>query len=310
MADGLVSVHTLVDDMPMDGETYLCSHSLNKSQFGLQDDDPRQKPYPVHCMALACGGSELWYSNGPGVLVIQCPGLQALRRLEPYRPPSSITSLVCSPSCWGDEAVWCLDDLSNTLLLYHARSYQLCASYHCGDSNPLRDVFPVQRPAGRTTEQLGAASRRSSPAEDDQGEEVVEEEEEEEGDVCEPLVSDPVVVIHSEDAGTQILRRDDSLTDYCSVSTSGFFSEAQADGDAQLERSSSGALSSLASTASMAFSTDTEDAERPDDREPSGLPSPVAETAGPPEATEHSHSPPHLQALTVLPVSDTVWVPR
>ncbi|XP_031425211.1 leucine-rich repeat serine/threonine-protein kinase 1 isoform X2 [Clupea harengus] len=288
MADGLVSVHTLVDDMPTDGETYLCSHSLNKSEFGLRDDDPRQNPYPVRCMAQVRSGSELWYSNGPGVLVIKCPSLQATRRLDPYRPPSSVTSLVCSPSCWGDEAVWCLDDLTNTLLMYHASSYQLCASYHCGDGNPLRDVFPIQRPAGRT-----AALPRPASDRDSSGEEEDEEEEEVPGE------GDPVVVMHSEDAGTQILRRDDSLTDYCSLSTSGFFSEP-GEGDTELlERSSSGALSSLASTSSMPFSTDTEDT--------STVPSPVTET---PEPPTQNHSPPHLQALTVLPVSDTVWVPR
>ncbi|XP_041917167.1 leucine-rich repeat serine/threonine-protein kinase 1 isoform X2 [Alosa sapidissima] len=303
MADGLVSVHTLVDDMPTDGETYLCSHSLNKSEFGLKDTDPRQKPYPVRCMALVRGGAELWYSNGPGVLVIQCPSLQAVRRLDPYQPPSCVVSLVSSPSCWVDEAVWCLDDLTNMLLMYHARSYQQCASYHCGDASPLRDVFPVQRPAGQTMTTPRRVSDGDSPEE--------EEEEEEEED---PHVGSPVVVMHSDEAGTQILRRDDSLTDYCSVSTSGFFSEpADGDTDADLERSSSGALSSLASTTSMPFSTDTEDAEqRPDDRETTSAPlsSPTTETQEPPETPAQNHSSPHLQALTLLPVSDTVWVPR
>ncbi|XP_063044904.1 leucine-rich repeat serine/threonine-protein kinase 1 isoform X2 [Engraulis encrasicolus] len=323
MADGLVSVHTLVDDLPMDGETYLCSHSLNKDRFGLKDDDPRQKPYPVRCMALARGGYELWYSNGPGVLVIQLPSLLPMRRLDPYKPPSNVTALVSSASCWADEAVWCLDDLTNTLLLYHARTYQLCASYQCGDASPLRDVFPVQRPSGG-----GVSPHKARPKEEkkeqeeSQGEEESKDEDDEE-EACEALLSDPVLVIHSDDAGTQILQRDDSLTDYCSISassTSGFLS-------GQLERSSSGALSSLASTASMAFSTDTEDADRPDDKETtnatitasssSTLTSPVTETqtGSPHEDTAmataaQSQTPTHLQALTVLPVSDTVWVPR
>ena len=45
MADGLVAVYTLVDDMPVEGEAYVCSHTLNKSLFGLEDSDPRQRPY-------------------------------------------------------------------------------------------------------------------------------------------------------------------------------------------------------------------------------------------------------------------------
>lgn len=72
---------------------------------------------------------QLWFSNGPGVLVIDCLNLQAVRRLEPYDPPSSIVSMTTSFSLWGEEAVWMLDDQSNMLLLYHAASYQLCAKY-------------------------------------------------------------------------------------------------------------------------------------------------------------------------------------
>lgn len=72
---------------------------------------------------------QLWFSNGPGVLVIDCLNLQAVRRLEPYDLPSSIVSMTTSFSLWGEEAVWMLDDHSNTLLLYHAASYQLCAKY-------------------------------------------------------------------------------------------------------------------------------------------------------------------------------------
>lgn len=72
---------------------------------------------------------QLWFSNGPGVLVIDCLSLQAVQRLDPYSPPSSIVSMTTSFSLWGEEAVWTLDDHSNTLLLYHAASYQLCAKY-------------------------------------------------------------------------------------------------------------------------------------------------------------------------------------
>lgn len=73
--------------------------------------------------------SQLWFSNGPGVLVIDCLSLQAVQRLEPYSPPSSIVSMTTSFCLWGEEAVWTLDNHSNTLLLYHAASFQLCAKY-------------------------------------------------------------------------------------------------------------------------------------------------------------------------------------
>ena len=40
-----------------------------------------------------------------------------------------MTALASSLCVWGEEAVWALDDHSNTLLLYQAASYQLCATY-------------------------------------------------------------------------------------------------------------------------------------------------------------------------------------
>uniref|UniRef100_A0AAY4E7H3 non-specific serine/threonine protein kinase n=1 Tax=Denticeps clupeoides TaxID=299321 RepID=A0AAY4E7H3_9TELE len=278
MADGLVAVYTLVDDMPEDGETYICSHSLNKTQFGLEDSDPRQKPYPVCCMTLTKGGTELWYSNGPGIMIIRCANLSAVRRLDPYLPPSCVVSLVSSPSRWVDEAVWCLDDCTNTLCMYHSASYQLFASYSCGDAHPLRDVFPVQRPPGAEVTQT---SDRDSTK-----------------DECPP---DEVTVMHIEDAGTQILQWQESVPDYCSMSTSGVSFEMLGD----LERSSSGALSSMTSLASMPFLTDCEDAERLGD-EASALPSPTEI----PEPQAQSRSPRHLQAFTILPVKETLWVPR
>uniref|UniRef100_A0A8C5H8V1 non-specific serine/threonine protein kinase n=1 Tax=Gouania willdenowi TaxID=441366 RepID=A0A8C5H8V1_GOUWI len=132
MSDGLVAVYGLVDDVPLDGETYLCSHSLNKTVFGLKDSDPRQRPYPVRSMVLVSSGSQLWFSNGPGVLVIDSLHLRAIQRLEAYSPPSCIVSMTTSFSLLGEEAVWILDDHTNTLLLYHAASFGLCAKYWRG----------------------------------------------------------------------------------------------------------------------------------------------------------------------------------
>uniref|UniRef100_A0AAZ3R3M0 non-specific serine/threonine protein kinase n=1 Tax=Oncorhynchus tshawytscha TaxID=74940 RepID=A0AAZ3R3M0_ONCTS len=253
MSDGLVAVYSLMDDMPVEGETYLCSHTLNMTMFGMEDSDPRQRPYPVRSMVLVHSGSQLWYSHGPGLLVIDCRTLQAVHRLDPYDPPSSIQALASSPCLWGDEAVWTLDDHTNTLQLYHAATYQLCATYSCGDANPLRDVFTVQRPAGVTM--------ATSPDLDSKRKSLDEEEEE--------CPNDKVTLIYCEEAGTQIIQHQDSLTDYCSISSDstpslGFDRSGPLSEPLGLDRSSSCALSSLASSSSMPFSTEEE--ERPQDQ--------------------------------------------
>lgn len=72
---------------------------------------------------------QLWFSNGPGVLVLDCWSLRVVRRLEAYVPPSSIISMTTSFTPWEEEAVWMLDDHTNTLLLCHAASFELCAKY-------------------------------------------------------------------------------------------------------------------------------------------------------------------------------------
>lgn len=75
MSDGLVAVYTLLEDLPVDGEVYLCSHTINKTVFGLKDSDPRQRPYPIRAMALVSGGSQV-----------------------SRKPPSPFKSLGCYPS--------------------------------------------------------------------------------------------------------------------------------------------------------------------------------------------------------------------
>uniref|UniRef100_A0A8C1T2X4 non-specific serine/threonine protein kinase n=1 Tax=Cyprinus carpio TaxID=7962 RepID=A0A8C1T2X4_CYPCA len=283
MSDGLVVVYSLVDDMPEEGETYICSHTINKHLLNMEDSDPRQRPYAVRSIVPVCTGSEVWYTNGPGVLVIDSLTLQPIRRLEPYLPPSCVVSMVSSVSCWSDEAVWCLDDHTNTLLMYHATSYQICATYNCSDANPLRDVFPVQRPAGVVT-----------PVTPDP-----DVDEESLSAALEPL---KVMVTHREDAGTQILCQQDSL-DYCSMTSSGFSSEQldQIGHIPHVERSSSGALSSLTSSSSMLLSTDFEPVS------PEAFPS---RSATDPELAAQSNTPAQLKALNIIPVNSTIWVPR
>lgn len=279
MADGLLAVYMLCDDMPLDGETYLCSHTVNRSQFQLEDTDPRQRPYPVLSMALVRGDSEVWYTNGPGLLVVERLSLQAVRRLEAYQVPSRVVSLAASSACWGEEAVWCLDDHTNTLLMYHAATYRPCATYACGDASPLRDTFGVTWPSGTacsppSSPQQAGPEQRHGPA--------------------------AVRVWYEENAGTQILCHQDSLTDYCSVSSLACSLEHPC----RTEHSGSWAMSSLASSSVPA----SPEVEEPDGLR-DGIPACPSHTVITEPALE-GHTPPHLQALAVLAVKGTVWIPR
>ncbi|XP_029977672.1 leucine-rich repeat serine/threonine-protein kinase 1-like isoform X3 [Sphaeramia orbicularis] len=278
MSDGLVAVYSLVDDLPLEGEAYLCSHTLNKTLFGVEDSDSRQRPYPVQTMALVSSGEQLWFSNGPGVLVVDCVGLQAVGRLDPYSPPSSIVSMATSFSLWGEEVVWTLDDHTNTLLLYHASSYQLCAKYCCGDSHPLRDVFTIRRP---TTVSLDTTSELTSDQQENP-----------------EWMNGEVTLIHSEEAGTQIIQHQDSVTDYCSMSSS---CPQQTDSDGSSATSfasfpSSTNLSTDRTETGMGTGTGTD---RQESNNPEGV-----------EASATTTTPPQLQAFTVLPVNGTLWIPR
>ncbi|XP_051969455.1 leucine-rich repeat serine/threonine-protein kinase 1 [Xyrauchen texanus] len=295
MSDGLVAIYSLVDDMPVEGETYICSHTLNKRLLNMDDSDPRQRPYPVRCIVPVCTGSEVWYTNGPGVLVIDSLTLQPVRRLDPYLLPSCMVSMASSVSCWGDEAVWCLDDYTNTLQMYHAASYQLCATYNCSDANPLRDVFPVRTSAGVMTSMTTDIEEPLAPSHD-----VVQ-----------------ITVTHSNDAGTQILCQQDSL-DYCSMTSSGFSSEhldqirdldrGGSAGFPHIERSSSGPLSSLASSSSRG-DWDYEETDRLVDEQASANSSPFR-SATDPDIAAQSYTLPQLMALNIIPVNSTIWVPR
>ncbi|KAJ3593984.1 hypothetical protein NHX12_006316, partial [Muraenolepis orangiensis] len=178
MADGLLAVYSVVGEVHLEGEAYLCSHTINKTEFGMGDTDPRQRPYPIKCMVL------LWFSHGPGLLVLDCVTLRAVRRLEPYGPPSSVEALACDLSLWGgDEAVWTLDDHTNTLLLYHAASYQLCGKYS--------EAGTMTAPDPEVTDGGGGDEKKGSG----------------------------VALLYSEEAGTQIVQLRPSLPDRCFLSS-------------------------------------------------------------------------------------------
>lgn len=93
MSDGLVAVYSLLDGLPVDGEAYLCSHTLNKTMFGLKDSDPRQKPYAVRSMVLVGCGSQVSSEGAPPSTPVASPPNEA----PPPAPLScgSLTVLVC-----------------------------------------------------------------------------------------------------------------------------------------------------------------------------------------------------------------------
>lgn len=269
LSDGLVAVFSVSQGIPEDSCSYLCSHTANRSQFNIADDDPRQNPYPVKAMEITNSGAEVWYSNGPGILIIDCATMEISRRLEPFSPPSVITSIACNSECHGEEVVWCLDDKSNFLVMYHATTYQLCARYFCGDCSPLRDMFTIQQPL--------AAIPATAPVTHKATE-------------SNPLLD--VSIIYSPEAGTQILNHQDSLTDYCSVSSSS--------PPNRITRCPSSLPSSPLSSSSAPLSTDFEESDKFHELKPS---------------LDHDAVPAgdnvqHLQAVKILPVKDLIWIPR
>ncbi|XP_071070427.1 leucine-rich repeat serine/threonine-protein kinase 1 isoform X2 [Dasypus novemcinctus] len=271
LADGLVAAFSVMRGSPDDSCAYLCSHTANRAKFSIPDEDARQNPYPVRAMEVANSGSEVWYSNGPGLLIIDCFALEIIRRLEPYSVPSVVMSIVCSSECRGEEVVWCLDDRANSLVMYHVATYQLCARYFCGDPSPLRDVFPVC-PLGTEPPSSCAASPKEPTGDSLAG----------------------VSIMYSKELGTQVLTHQDSLTDYCSMSSYSSSPPCRPTG-------SPGSLpSSPASSSSMPFSMDCEDEFNIGSNQPGhGLTPMDGDTFNQ-----------HLQAVKILAVKDLIWVPR
>ncbi|KAJ6662886.1 hypothetical protein lerEdw1_011090 [Lerista edwardsae] len=268
LSDGLVAVFPVAQGVPSDSCGYLCSHTANRSVFNIGDDDPRQSPYPVTAMETANSGTEVWYSNGPGVLIVDLASVEVVRRLEPYSPPSRVVSIACSSEGSGEEVAWCLDDATNLLVMYHTATGQLCARYFCGDRSPLRDMFTVHQPSAQLAE-APAASPRGAPE-------------------SSPWAA--VSIVHSQELGTQILSHRDSLTDYCSVSSRAPSSPGGG------PRCPSGLPSSPTSTSSLPAPGDSEEPGR------------LQESDASPERPEAGGG--SLQAVTILPVKDLVWIPR
>ncbi|KAM8973798.1 leucine-rich repeat serine/threonine-protein kinase 1 isoform 2-T2 [Pelodytes ibericus] len=275
MSDSLVAVFPVTDGIPRGDCSYICSRTANRTMFKIADEDARQNPYPVLAMEISNGGSQLWYTNGPGILVIDCRALEVSKRLDPYIAPSCIVSMTTSADCNKEEIVWCLDDKTNTLVMYHAASYQLCARYFCGDGSPLRDMFTVKPCSELGTVTVPFINRNSQ---------------------CPASMS----IIYSQERGTQLLSHQDSLTDYCSVSSPSCSSVPQGGG-----RSSSSLPSTPVSYTSVPLSTDSEELDLSRELRPR-IPSESWGSKAPPSEEEKFR----LQAVKVLAVKDLIWVPR
>ncbi|KAG8575091.1 hypothetical protein GDO81_009439 [Engystomops pustulosus] len=273
LSDSLISVFPVTDGVPSTDCSYICSRTANRTMFKIGDEDPRQNPYPVVAMEISNGGSQVWYSNGPGILIVNCTSLEITKRLEPYTAPSSIISMAASSDCNGEETVWCLDNKTNTLVMYHAASYQFCARYFCGDCSPLRDMFTV-----KANSELAAITLPGENC-----------------DNCQQQANSSI--IYSQDRGTQLLSHQDSLTDYCSVSSLSSSSVLQG-----AAKSSSSLPSTPVSYSSVLFSTDSEDPELSRPR----IPSESWGSKAPPSEEEKLR----LQAVRILAVKDLLWVPR
>lgn len=224
-------------------------------------------------METANSGTEVWYSNGSGILIIDLTTMEVTRRLEPYEPPSIVVSIVCSSECNGEEVAWCLDDATNFLVMYYTATYQLCARYFCGDCSPLRDMFAIHEPSALIAGTLNA-NLNMAP---------------------ESRTLTDVSIMHSQELGTQILNHQDSLTDYCSVSS---YSPSSPN---RVVRCPSSQPSSPTSSSSVPFQVE--------------LPDKLQELNSSPERSENnlgsiSDSTWSLQAVTILPVKDLIWIPR
>ncbi|TWW67038.1 Leucine-rich repeat serine/threonine-protein kinase 1 [Takifugu flavidus] len=103
-------------------------------------------------------------------------------------------------------------------------------------------------------------------------------------------------MVYNKDAGTQMIQHQDSLTDYCSISSQGSLEPPGSDSTSTSE------LGSPVSRSSVPLPTDQQDAGGKPDQTGQEPPQDPDSTGQTPSA--------QLQALTVLSVNRTVWIPR
>lgn len=155
----------------------------------------------------------------------------------------------------------------------------LCHCSSCGDSNPLRDVFTINRGVTTAT--------------------AVDVEAKEQEEKLEHWKNGEVTVMYDRGAGTQIIQHQESLTDYCSMSSEGSPEPPGSDW------SSIAGLGSPVSHSSASLPAELQDLGR----------SPSSKAPAPREPDQDAggtEEPPcaQLQAFTVLSVNRTLWIPR
>lgn len=154
-----------------------------------------------------------------------------------------------------------------------------CHAFSCGDSSPLRGVFTVQRPTGLTPmamTDLKSTHQKEKPE----------------------WSNEKVTLIFNEQAGTQMIQHQDSLTDYCSISSACSLEPVELDSSNTIDHSSFGSCSGVLQPA------DLEEIGRNHKRQSS------SKCYGLESAETINHTAPHLQAFTVLQVNGSLWIPR
>lgn len=111
--------------------------------------------------------------------------------------------------------------------------------------------------------------------------------------------SGAVEMVYNKDAGTQMIQHQDSVTDYCSISSQFSLEPPGSDSPSASE------VGSPVSRSSVSLSTDQQDG----DGRPNQTGLAAQEPQQDPDGTDQTPSA-QLQALTVLSVNRTLWIPR
>ncbi|XP_061408692.1 leucine-rich repeat serine/threonine-protein kinase 1 isoform X1 [Lethenteron reissneri] len=160
LEDGNVAVFLNKPSSPsLEPTLYLCPAYANLHVFGVSEWDSRQAVTAVRAIVSVRDGKELWFGNGPAVVIAEREGFRIARRLEMFSavtvPPSRVAALAVTSSSRGSdpaasaETVWALDDVSNALVACDAESYSLLARYPLNASVARGDALSLAGYAAR-----------------------------------------------------------------------------------------------------------------------------------------------------------------
>uniref|UniRef100_A0A8C4QMV7 Uncharacterized protein n=1 Tax=Eptatretus burgeri TaxID=7764 RepID=A0A8C4QMV7_EPTBU len=146
---GNVAVFTGSCWRPDSNCSFVCPSFANLSLFGIPEQDPRQALSAVRAMTSALGHSEIWFGNGPGIMVLKRSGLRPSRRLDACTETSSrLISMATIVEKDNDgkgttdkEMVCALDDHTNEVIMCDVALCIVVARYRCGVEDPLFDSF-------------------------------------------------------------------------------------------------------------------------------------------------------------------------